>query len=205
MIPALLHLTTTWNPSDVIVSDIEANGLLRDVTKFHCASSLNPFTLEERIYGPDEPQEYLLDLDRHQVVAGHNFKGFDLLALRKLFGFEFDGMCFDTAVLSRLLNPERKLHSLESYGRQFKFLKGDYKDAFKARAGENYQEGDEWREFNQEMMDYCVQDVRLNAIVFLYFVKNLGWAPWFVVTKATCEASMKAIFAGEINRVGQYG
>lgn len=194
-------LETTWKPSDVVVSDIEGDNLLYRLKKFHCGVNINPFTLEESIYGPSEHGAYLKGLDKHKVVVGHNFKGFDLLALRKLFSYHYGGFCFDTLVLSRLLNPERPQHSLEAWGHQLKFHKGEYKAAFKAKMGDKYVEGMEWLEFNQDMMDYCVQDVRLNAVLFLYLIGRLGWYDWFGVTKQDCVRLERAIREGDLKRM----
>lgn len=193
-------MTRTMNPSKVVVSDIEGDNLLYDLSRFHCGVNINPFTLEETLYVPDQSTEYLKALDLQECVIGHNFGGFDLLALDKLFGYKLPGFCFDTLVLSRLLDPEKKSHSLETWGRKFKFFKGDYKVAFKARMGEKYQPGMEWWEFNQEMMDYCVQDVRLNALIFLWMIQKLGWFSWFDVTKADCVRLEKAIREGDLKR-----
>lgn len=193
-------MTMKWNASDVAISDIEGNGLLYELTRFHCGVVLNPFTLVERVYVPSESTQYLADLDAHGVVVGHNFRGYDLLALDKLFDYRYAGFCFDTLVLSRLLNPEQKFHSLEHYGRRFKFLKGDYKIEFKKRLGPDYIEGMEWWDFNQPMLDYCVQDVRLNAVLFLKFVIRLEWWDWFGVTKEQCLQCIDKITKGEITR-----
>lgn len=199
------NLDRKWNASDVVVSDIEGNNLLYRLTAFHCGVVLNPFTLEERIYVPNQSAEYLKDLDRHAMVVGHNFRGFDLLALAKLFAYRYYGFCFDTLVLSRLLNPERLLHSLEGWGHQLRFHKGEYKAAFKAKVlarGDKYVEGMEWLEFNQDMLDYCVQDVRLNAVLFLYFITRLGWnETMFGVSKETCDRCALAIRNGDIKRL----
>lgn len=186
-----------------MVSDIEGNNLLYAITKMHCGVILNPFTLQEEIYGPTECAKYLRSLDESEEVIGHNFRGFDLLALRKLYGFTYRGFCFDTVVLSRLVNPERFSHSLESYGKQLKFLKGDYKDAFIAKRkadGVPYREGDEWLECSQEMVEYCVQDVRLNAVLFLYFITRLGWYEEYGVTKQECQRLERAIREGDLKR-----
>ena len=198
------NLDRKWNASDVVVSDIEGDNLLYRLKKFHCGVVLNPFTLEESIYVPNQSAEYLKKLDKYGVVVGHNFRGFDLLALAKLFDYRYHGFCFDTLVLSRLLNPERLLHSLEGWGHQLKFHKGEYKAAFKAKVlarGEKYVDGMEWLEFNQDMLDYCIQDVRLNAVLFLYFITRLGWYDWFGVTKEECDRCALAIRKGDIRRI----
>jgi len=192
------------NASEVVVSDIEGNNLLHRITRVHCGVILNPFTLEEKVYEPHQVQEYLAELSRSSAVVGHNFRGFDLLALTKLYGYRYPGFCFDTLILSRLLAPERLRHSLEDWGKQLKCFKGDYKDAFKAKLKEDgvkYEEGMEWREYSVAMRDYCIQDVRVNALVFLYMILRLGWWDWFGTTEAVCKESMRAIRAGEIRRM----
>jgi hypothetical protein len=173
----------------VAVSDIEGDNLLYHLSKFHCGVVLNPFLLEERVYVPDQSTQYLEDLDRQPVVVGHNFRGFDLLALAKLFDYRYHGFCFDTLVLSRLLNPERLLHSLEGWGHQLKFFKGDFGKM------------NDWSTFSKAMLDYCVQDVRLNAVLFLYFIVRLGWYDWFGTTKAECERVALAIRKGDVRRI----
>lgn len=173
-----------WTTGDVVVSDIESNGLLYEVSRFHCGTVINPFLLEEYLYEPDGSAEYLAHLARQSVIVGHNFKGYDLLTLRKLFGFVHPGFCFDTLVLSRLTNPERKLHSLDSYGRQFGFAKQHFET--------------DWQTYTPEMGGYCRQDGRLNAVLFLYQVIRTGWWDWFGTTKAECERLMKAIKAGDV-------
>lgn len=202
--PTFSPMGMTWNASDVVVSDIEGDNLLYGITTVHCGVILNPFTLEEYVYEPSQVQEYLAQLSRSSVVVGHNFRGFDLLALAKLHRYRYPGFCFDTLILSRLLDPERLRHSLEGWGKQLKFYKGEYKDAFKEKCkkdGIKYVDGMEWREFSQEMFDYCVQDVRLNAVVFLYMILRLGWWDWFGTTEAACKESMRAIRAGDIRRM----
>ena len=194
----------TKNASKCVVSDIEGNNLLYKITKMHCGVVINPFTLEEYIYGPTQCSEYLGKLDQQDEIIGHNFGSFDLLALRKLFGYLYAGRCFDTLVLSRLVNPERFSHALESWGQQLKFRKGDYKVAFIAKrkaAGLPYREGDEWAEFSPEMLEYCIQDVRLNAVLFLHFIIRLGWCEWYGVTKAECQRLDRAIREGDLKRL----
>jgi DNA polymerase-1 len=197
-------METKKNASKCVVSDIEGNNLLYRITKMHCGVILNPFTLEEKVYGPTKCAEYLQELSTKDEIIGHNFSGFDLHALHKLFGFTYDGFCFDTLVLSRLLNPERFTHALEGWGHQLKFHKGDYARAFiakRAAEGLPYRDGDEWLEFSQDMLDYCVQDVRLNAVLFLYFIIRLGWFSLYGVTKAECLRLDRAIREGDLKRI----
>jgi hypothetical protein len=194
-------MTKKMNGSKTIVSDIEGDNLLYRLSRFHCGCHLNPFTLEEWFY--EEPDGYLATLDVSETVVGHNYGGYDLSALGKLFGYRYAGFCFDTLVLSRLINPERKLHSLESWGYQLGFRKGDYKVDFIAglkAQGKPYFPGQEWDYYCDAMGKYNVQDVRLNACVFLTMLIRLGWYEWFDTTKEECQRLIKAIKAGDITR-----
>lgn len=183
------------------MSDIEGNNLLYKLTQFHCGVVIDPFNLTENLYAPHQSTEYLADLSTYPVVVGHNFRGYDLLALSKLFRYVYSGFCVDTLILSRLIDPERKLHALGDWGRRLKFFKGDYATKFKERLGSAYRPGMEWLEFNPDMMNYCVQDVRLNAVLFLHMIVRLGWCEWFGTTKEECIRLERAIREGDLKRV----
>ena len=120
-------------------------------------------------------------------ICGHNIIKFDLPAIQKLFpDFHYrKEQVFDTLVASRLIysdlndvdmglmkkNPEfpKRLfgsHSLEAWGHRLGDFKGEYKDWFKQQAGESYKDGDEWRTFSHEMLDYCVQDVHVTTSLY---------------------------------------
>lgn len=157
--------------SDICVFDIEGNNLMPFIRKFHCSVIIDLGTLQEFRFRPDEWKEFLEKLNTYKVAIGHNICGFDFKALYKLFGFLYKGWMFDTLVLSRLINPERPQgHSLESWGRTLKFHKGVF--------GET----SDWKEFSEDMLEYCAQDVRLNAVLFLYMIRNLNWGHYFGIS-----------------------
>lgn len=176
----------TLNPTMTIVSDIECNSLLYELKVMHCGVNINPFTLKEIRYGPESVGSYLDSVHDSDCVVGHNFMGFDLQALKKLFGFEYKGFCFDTLILSRLLDPERKAHSLEYWGNYLKF----HKDSFGKTC--------DWSVYSEEMLEYCAQDVRVNAVLFLMFLDRLGWYDWFGVTSKECRRLAAAIKSGDL-------
>ena len=98
-------------------------------------------------------------------IIGHNIIGYDLPVISKLYSwFTNPGTVIDTLLLSRLYHSDMmkldkkhnwkhmplKLygrHSLESYG----YRLGEFKGAFGSTT--------DWKEWSQEMEDYCVQDV----------------------------------------------
>ena len=87
----------------------------------------------------------------------HNIIGFDIPVLTKLTSFKAKGKkIVDTLVASRLFNPSREGgHSLSSWGYRLGFPKIDIEEP------EEY-----FKQYSQEMLDYCVRDVELNTLVF---------------------------------------
>ena len=109
----------------------------------------------------------LSHLEVADVIVGHNIIGFDLPFIHKLYPwFNPCGTVIDTLLLSRLYHPNlldidkrhawkdmpTKLygsHSLKAYGYRLGLHKGDF--------GEDT----DWKEWSQEMQDYCIQDVKV--------------------------------------------
>jgi len=108
---------------------------------------------------PDGLQKYL---DGEQVCA-HNLVGFDAPVLRKVWGITIPATnAVDTLVMSRLLNPQLDGgHSLKAWGNRL----GDYKDEFKV---EDFDKG-----LTQEMIDYCIQDVRVLETLHHHLISEL--------------------------------
>ena len=106
-------------------------------------------------------------LEVADVIIGHNIIGFDIPIIKKLYTyFNPSGTIVDTLILSRLYHPNlldidkknawenmpTKLygsHSLKAYGYRLGVYKGDF--------GETT----DWKEWSQEMQDYCMQDVKV--------------------------------------------
>ena len=87
-------------------------------------------------------------------LIGHNIIGFDVPAIKKLYGVDLSENCIlrDTLILSRLLNPTREgSHSLKSWG---------------FRVGHRKTEHVEFDEYSLEMLKYCINDVLVNAKVY---------------------------------------
>ena len=85
--------------------------------------------------------------------------------LERLLGTDFSKCKItDTLVLSRLANPSRDGgHSLESWGQTLNQPKGDYND---------------WDNFSHDMLEYCVQDVKVNTLVYKRLLSELkGFEP----------------------------
>jgi DNA polymerase-1 len=145
----------------VLVADIEADNLLDNITKVHCAGCIDVDTGEEFFFRPHEIDKFLAKLDEAQIIVFHNAMGYDLPALKKVYGWEHKGTQQCTKVMSQVLNYRRFGfgHSLKQWGNFFKDYKGDYDGG--------------WEEFNEDMFEYMKQDIRLGVKVYNYLVAEL--------------------------------
>jgi DNA polymerase I-like protein with 3'-5' exonuclease and polymerase domains len=85
-------------------------------------------------------------------VVGHNLIGYDMPVLERLWGVSVaSDRIIDTLVLSRLFDPSKSGgHSLRNWGNELGFPKGDH---------------DDWSQSSQELVNYCIQDVRVTQAV----------------------------------------
>jgi DNA polymerase-1 len=96
----------------------------------------------------------LLEADR---VVFHNGMGFDYPALCQLYADQFPALIhmrervLDTLIISRLVNPTARSHSLAAWGESLGYPKTEY---------------DDWSKFTDEMGTYCVNDVAVTQRVY---------------------------------------
>ena len=147
-----------------LVFDIETDGLFDDVSKVHCIVLKDLDTKE--VIKPKIKKAMQL-LSEAELIIGHNIIKYDIPVLQKLYGFYTEAKIFDTIVAARLMYPDIKdrdfrkkdfpknmigRHSLEAWGHRI----GNYKSHIVT----------DWKEFTQEMLDYCVQDVEVTATLY---------------------------------------
>jgi uncharacterized protein YprB with RNaseH-like and TPR domain len=152
-----------------LIFDLETNGLLYDLTCIHCLVIYDYENDQTVVYNDEGSKEPIVRgisrLEEANCIVGHNIIGYDIPAIQKLYNwFKPPEVVIDTLLLSRLyhadlLNIDRKhnwkhmplqmygRHSLESYG----YRLGEYKGSFAKST--------DWKEWSQDMEDYCVQDV----------------------------------------------
>lgn len=166
-----------------LLYDVETNGLLPTLDRIHCLVIMDVDTKQIWRFRRNKVMNNIIDgitmLEEAAMLIGHNIIGFDQKAVRKVYPhFEFDGEIRDTLVLVRLLpidfkpldmaaNKRGQLpgmfigkHSLDSWGYRLGKRKGDYAKEMLA-AGK-----DPWGEWNEEMEDYCVNDVEVNFLLW---------------------------------------
>ncbi|SOO46809.1 DNA Polymerase [Yersinia phage fPS-59] len=182
----------------MLLTDIETNGLLPTVNKFHCAVTYDYTTDEYIKYRPQDFGAYIDALEaevaRGGLIVFHNGHKYDIpvieLLAKSILGRDVSfpkENVLDTLVLSRLIFANIKdtdagllrfgklpgkrfgSHALEAWGYRLGEMKGEYNDDFKAMLaseGVQYEDGMEWLHFNEEMMEYNVQDVVVTKALF---------------------------------------
>lgn len=170
----------TINKWDVVITDIEGNGLYHDVDTIWCSTVICVSTGEEREFGPGQLEEYLEFLRGCRLKCGHNVLDYDFPTLEKLCGLvtPVEEVC-DTLVLSRMIFPERPGgHSLDSWGKAL----GEQKIDYRAKAEElglvepNAPKGAEFKIYHPYMLTYCTQDGRVNLKMLKHALNYLGWS-----------------------------
>jgi len=192
-------LTKPTSGVGTIVFDLETNGLLNDATRIHCAALYwgeddRTETFNDEKYS-DDPKELPMGgnysittalswLETADVLVGHNIVSFDIPVIKRIYPF-FNprGTIVDTLLLSRLYHPDLLdidkrhnwkhmplqlygRHSLEAYGYRLNEYKG------------NFGKTTDWKEWSQEMQDYCAQDVVVTTKLCKHFLPYLDGSKW---------------------------
>jgi DNA polymerase-1 len=154
-----------------VVFDLEADGLLKDVTKVHCIGIKDVAT--GNTHSTQAIVEALDILYTADELIGHNISGYDLPVLEKIYNWKPRPGCkiTDTLPIARLIHPSirdkdvlkpefpkelRGKHSLEAWGYRLGVLKGDYGKTT------------DWSEWTQELEDYMMQDVEVTLRLYQY-------------------------------------
>lgn len=189
----------------MLISDIETNGLLENVSEFHCGVIYDYMDDEYVSYRPWDFAAYLdaleAEVKRGGLIVFHNGHKYDVPVLtmlaKKLLDRDFQlprENCVDTLVLVRLLYANIKdtdmgllksgklpgkrfgSHALEAWGYRLGEMKGEYKDDFKKLCEE---QGEEYTD--------GLEWARFNEPMMAYNVQDV------VVTKKLLEKCLSNI------------
>lgn len=175
-----------------VVFDLETDGLMDlpwepredGVTKIHCAVTHSERDGTLRWVFPDLKEMFLSYMEQADCLVGHNIVGYDLPVLKMLWDWEPDYKMVDLIdtrlvgemaySLDRLWKLQRQRgapvlpkelvsrQSLEAWGLRI----GEQKGTFGQSA--------DWKVYSEEMLDYCEQDVKVNARLLDYFIAESG-------------------------------
>jgi DNA polymerase I len=159
------------------VFDLETNGLYDEVTTIHCLVLHDLNRDQTFTYGPDSIAAGLEHLATADVLIGQNILFYDIPVIRKLYPFYTFAAAriIDTLITTRLIWPKEKLYDMdtEQYTQVPPKLRGsaslkawgyrlsDYKINFK-----------DFKEYSEEMLAYCIQDVNVTTQLFKHTQKQ---------------------------------
>jgi DNA polymerase I len=159
------------------VFDLETNGLYDEVTTIHCLVLHDLNRNQTFTYGPDSIAAGLEHLATADVLIGQNILFYDIPVIRKLYPFYTFAAAriIDTLITTRLIWPKEKLYDMdtEQYTQVPPKLRGsaslkawgyrlsDYKINFK-----------DFKEYSEEMLAYCIQDVNVTTQLFRHTQKQ---------------------------------
>jgi len=139
-----------------IIFDIEADGLNPNNVWCIVAKELNGTS---HTFDNTQIKEGIKFLQEANTLIGHNIIGYDIPVLEKLYDAKFNCKIEDTLVMSRLFNPVRENgHSLKAWGWRVGCLKQEQPEDFDS--------------YTPEMLEYCIQDVKLNEAVYNYLINE---------------------------------
>src|SRR6187402_688685 len=158
----------------VRVFDTEANNLYPAVDRIHCGvfSSLDRKEIDK--FPPSHMPEMIEFMDSCDVLIGHNVIGYDFPMMKKVLGYEYKGKVVDTLLMSRLLNPNRRIpphatnqgagpHSIYAWG---------------VRVGVDKPEHDDWENYSDEMLNRCTEDAEINRLTYHELMKEAKGGNW---------------------------
>jgi hypothetical protein len=174
-----------------LVFDIEANGLLKEMTSVHCFCIKNIDTgeatsLYESSLTSNNILETILKYPTESVeVIGHNIISFDLPLLHLWFDIDLwtlldKDAIIDTYLWSKVLNPDREMPrgcptSIKNpVTNRLKKIGPHGLESWGYRVGERKIEINDWRYFDEEMLLRCSVDVEINERVYYSLLKEAG-------------------------------
>ena len=164
----------------MLIFDTETDGLLDEVTKIHILAIKDTITGVTDVYRNDSMRDGLKRLEENAAagvqLCGHNVIKYDIPVIQKLYPWfkVADHLVVDTIVLSRFIFPDMKdsdnkliakgkltnsnwnSHSLDAWGERLGNKKAKYDGG--------------WAEWNQDMEDYCVQDISTTETLAIYLL-----------------------------------
>lgn len=162
-----------------LLFDVEGNGLLPTVTKFHCICATDVDSREVFEWGPNEIPSALETMAKADRLIAHNGIGYDFPALEKVKGFKVSAeKQVDTLVIARTIKPNIK--ELDSKFNKTRLAKGlptmgdqfgkHTVEAWGMRLGipKLHADIEDWSVWTPEMQERCAGDVQTQLKLWDY-------------------------------------
>lgn len=140
------------------ILDIEADGLLDNVSKIYCLCYTNG-DINSIVTLTEKEDIIPIFLNKDNIIIGHNIIDYDVPVIEKVFNIKNKAKLLDTLALSYYLYPFRNKHSIESYGDIFGLEKVKI---------------DDWKNLSQEQyIERCKKDVEITTHLYNKEMKYL--------------------------------
>jgi len=154
--------------------DIEADGLLDDVSKIHCISVSEDGDNPKCFVGSEEIDKALMWMKYADKLIGHNIIGYDLPVLKKVLDWEPSEhtLIRDTLVLSHLVWPDIMKDDSETKRIPKKYWGRYSLRSFGYRLNTHKGEIEDFTSWSPELIEYCNQDVMLTEKLWNMIVRK---------------------------------
>lgn len=180
--------------SEIIVFDIEANGLIEEATNIWCIAYKTVFQdslIENNVlyHATDlklcKEDVYTALVEKGYSLVGHNIISYDIPMIKKFYGIDLIKLLgkdkiIDTLIMSQTLFPDRPLPkgcpvSIKNpVTNRLQKVTPHSLEAWGYRLGQKKVEIHDWREFTPEILDRCTVDVNINYKVYLELLREAG-------------------------------
>lgn len=143
-----------------VIFDIEADGLLNDITKIYCVSYV--VVGEWKLISITTPEEIKAFFNAGYTYIGHNIKDYDLVAIKRIYGIDTDNVSYmDTLFVSWYVFPKLKKYGLDDFGKLFGIEKVKIAN-------------DAWKNLSTELAtERCEGDVKINSKLYVNIISRL--------------------------------
>ncbi len=138
--------------------DIETDGL--DAKEIYCVVARDLDEKRTYTFTPNTIENCKQLLESADILVFHNGVSFDAPVLKRLLNINIPlDKIRDTLILSQMANPVREGgHSLEAWGKSLGYNKIDFND---------------WSEYSDQMLKYCIRDVEITERVYNMLVPEM--------------------------------
>lgn len=165
-----------------IVCDAEGNGLLDTLNTLWCfvAYDFDAHKWHQIILKDGNYEAFFKFMDQVELFICHNDIGYDIDAIELVTGYKYRRDIIDTLVMSRTLNPDRKIpegcptHVYDPSTDKKKLVGPHGLEAWGYRVAQQKPHIDRWDQWNPKILDRCTEDVGINYKALIMMLEEAG-------------------------------